>query len=154
MTEPTLDFIHTDGLRHRKWVFPAYFCGVKNCCEGKPVDRDSSHGIGAERWLYVVGDAPFAVSMEVSSGRYLPETYQGHFPPTGVDMSWHKTVETGPSCLCLSGASCWSDGTGLGAAEWYEEQVAKHGTVTDDRVFEFLRTDLYVGWKRASEAKS
>lgn len=149
MTKPTLDFIHADGLRHRKWVFPAFFCGVKNCCEGKPVDRDSSHGISAERWLYCVGDDPFSVSMEVSTGKYLPETQQPDAPPKGWDMSWHRRSAEAlvSNCLCLSGGPCASDGTSLGAHEWYE-QAGGGEFVPDDTVFEFLRTDLYVNWEK------
>lgn len=148
--KPTLDFTQ-DGLRHRKWVFPAYFCGVKNCCEGKPVDKYSSHGISTERWLYVVGDDPYAVSMEVSTGQYLPETYEPDQPPKAWDMSWHRRSDDPitDTCLCLSLNPCRSDGTSLGAHEWYEEQQKKVGTVTDDHVFTFLRTDLYPNWQRS-----
>ena len=147
---PTLDFTQ-DGLRHRKWVFPAFFCGVKNCCEGKPVDQYSSHGISTERWLYCVGDNHYAVSMEVSTGQYLPETQQPNQPPSAWDMSWHRSAEEGiaSNCLCLSETSCNSDGTTLGASEWFTQQQAKHGTVTDDHVFTFLRTSLYPNWKEA-----
>ena len=148
---PVIDFIHADGLRHRKWVFPAYFCGVKNCCEGKPVDRDSSHGISTERWLYCVGDDPFSVSMEVSTGKYLPETHQPDVPPKGWDMSWHRRSAepfvNNYLCLYLSGANCSSDGTSLGAMEWYE-QKGERTLVPDDVVFKFLRDELYPQWKQ------
>jgi hypothetical protein len=146
---PVIDFIHADGLRHRKWVFPAYFCGVKNCCEGKPVGPGSSHGISAERWLYCVGDDPFAVSMEVSTGKYLPETQQPNQPPQAWDMSWHRTTPEGlaDGCMCLSGANCSSDGTTLGAMEWYE-QKGERTLVPDDAVFKFLRDELYPQWKQ------
>lgn len=142
---PVLDFLR-DGLRHRKWVKPAFVCGVNGCCEGRVVTEETSHGIGVERWVYAVGDDPYAVSMTVSTGRYLPEAEQEDQPPEAWDMSSHRRVKGGqPGCLCISDAPCSSDGTSLGASEWYEE-ARRHGEVTDDAVFTFLRTDLYPAW--------
>jgi hypothetical protein len=141
---PTIDYTR-DGLRHRKWVFPGFVCGKKGCCEGKVVDPDAWHGIGCEEWFYCVGDDPYAVSMTISTGRYLPEANQDDRPPEAWDMSSHHKVAEGglPDCLCLSGARCYSDGTGLGASKWY---AAQRGGVTDDVVFDYLRTELYPSW--------
>ncbi len=134
MKTPDLDYT-LDGLRHRKWVFPAY---------------RYSHGDGvrAEEHYYVVGDAPFAVSFNVHTGRY-PEGYGVTALPSGSDIAWHRLNESGiRGCYAMSGGSCEGDGSGINADEWYEAQPKDaQGFVADADVFAHLR-DLYARWSQ------
>ena len=133
MTPPVLDLV-LDGLRHRKWVFPAY-------------RYTHGDGVSAEHHYYVVGDTPFAVSFTVHTGRY-PEGYGVTAPPSGSDAGWHRHNDGGSrgDCYALSGARCEGDGSGLHADEWYAAQPKDaEGFVADADVFTHLR-DLYAVW--------
>ena len=132
MTEPILDYV-LDGLRHRKWVLPAY--------------RYADGGVRAEEHYYVVGDAPYAVSFNVHAGRYH-EGYGVTAPPSGSDVGHHRLNEDGiRGCYAMSGGSCKSDGSGINAHDWYAAQPKDaDGFVADDPIFAHLR-DLYAHWK-------
>jgi hypothetical protein len=130
--EPVIDY-EREGLRHRKWVTPARLYG--------------NGGMDAEHHVYSVGDNPYAVSFTVHTGRY-PEG-RAHFNkrPSAVDMAKHTPGETISRCVCLSGASCTTDGTYFGASEWWASQPKDaDGFVADDLIFDRLRS-LYVEWK-------
>ena len=121
---PELDYTF-EGLRHRKWVFPAF--------------HYADGGAGAEEWYYVVGDAPFAVSFTVHTGRY-PEGHTYSCAPSGNDLGWHQAGDSNDGCLALSGGSCTGDSTGIGAREWYSAQEKDaDGFVPDAEVFSDLR---------------
>jgi hypothetical protein len=134
MPAPAFDYT-LDGLRHRKWIFPAYH-------------YTHGDGVGAEEHYYVVGDAPFAVSFTVHTGRY-PEGFGVTAQPSGSDATWHRQTEDGVAgCYALSGARCEGDGTSLHAHEWYEVQPKNaEGFVADADVFRHLR-DLYAAWSK------
>lgn len=131
---PDLDLV-LDGVRHRKWVFPAY--------------RYSDGGAQSERWAYAVGEKPYVVTFTVLTGRY-PEGY-APAAPCGGDETWHREVEAVAgtcACLFLDGASCVSDGSGINAHEWYSRaQRGGEGFVPDAAVFEHIR-DLYNLWSQ------
>ena len=132
-SSPTFDYV-LDGLRHRKWTFPAR--------------RHADGGVRGERWVYSVGETPYVVTFTVLTGRY-PEGCET-LPPRGADECWHR-AEVGagaPSCIYLDGAACRSDGSGLNADEWYEAQPKNaEGFVADADVFAYAR-DLYAAWSR------
>jgi hypothetical protein len=135
MRTPDLDYT-LDGVRHRKWVFPAY-------------RYTHGDGVSAEQHYYAVGDVPRAVSFTVHTGRY-PEGYGVTAPPSGSDMAWHHHNENGDQggCYAMSGATCEVDGSGINAHEWYAAQPKNaEGFVADADVFQHLR-DLYVRWSQ------
>jgi hypothetical protein len=131
---PVLDFA-ASGLRHRKWIFPAFV-------------YSDGEGVSAEMHYYVVGDAPFAVSFTVHTGRY-PEGRGPDSRPYGTDVSWHRKGEHGhEGCYALSGDTCYGDGSSLEAMEWYEHTPKDaDGLVPDDTVFVYLR-ETYAEWER------
>jgi hypothetical protein len=134
MNAPAFDYT-LDGLRHRKWVFPAY-------------RYTHGDGVSAEEHYYVVGDAPFAVSFTVHTGRY-PEGFGVTAQPSGSDAAWHRQTEDGVAgCYALSGGACTNDGSGLDAHDWYAAQPKNaEGFVADADVFQHLR-DLYTRWSQ------
>ena len=135
MTPPVEDY-QRDGLRHRRWVFPAY-------------RYTHGDGVGAEEHYYVVGDAPFAVSFTVHTGRY-PEGYGVAAQPSGADATWHRQTEDGVAgCYALGGGACTSDGSALIAHDWYKAQPKDaEGFVADEVVFAYLH-ELYAEWSRS-----
>jgi hypothetical protein len=135
MTPPVEDYLR-DGLRHRKWVFPAYY-------------YTHGDGVCAELHYYALGDAPYAVSFSVHAGRY-PEGYGVTAPPSGYDEGTHRTPAEGgiPCCYVLNGGRCEGDASGINAHEWYEAQPKDaEGFVADEAVFAHLR-DLYARWSQ------
>lgn len=130
MNAPVLDY-RLDGLRHRKWVFPA----------GRYTYGD---GARAEEHYYAVGDTPFAVSFTIHTGRY-PEGYGVTAPPSGTDVGHHRYDEYGSRgcCYALSGETCGGDSSGIDAHDWYAAQPKDaEGFVPDADVFAHLR-NLY-----------
>jgi hypothetical protein len=124
--EPEIDYVE-NGLRHRLWVIPA-------------------EGANSEMKYYCVGDDPYAVSFIVHTGKH--HTPERQSLPRGSSMDWHRRAEKSEfmsSCACLSGAPCTSDGTSLGADEWYANAL-KEGPVSGQKIFEFLHK-LYEEWK-------
>ena len=121
---PIRDF-DAGGIRARKWVFPARTYG--------------DGGVDAERHYYTLGDAPFAVSFTVRTGRY-PEG-RGDTAPWGSDVSWHRESEYGDGgCYALSGGCCMSEGSVLDAMDWYADAPkGLDGLVPDDAIFHYLR---------------
>ena len=135
MNAPVLDLV-LDGLRHRKWVFPAY-------------RYTHGDGVSAEQHYYAVGDAPFAVSFTVHTGRY-PEGYGVTAPPSGTDVACPRHDENGSrgNCVAMSGARCEGDGSGIDAHDWYAAQPKNaEGFVADADVFQHVR-DLYTRWRQ------
>ena len=135
MIEPAFDYVH-EGLRHRKWIFPAY-------------RYSHGDGVSAEMHYYVVGDAPLAASFNVHTGRY-PEGYGVVAPPSGADVACHRHDERGSrgNCAAMSGARCESVSSGLEAHDWYAAQPKNaDGFVADADVFQHLR-DLYARWSQ------
>jgi hypothetical protein len=131
MNAPVLDLV-LDGRRHRKWVIPAI--------------RYADGGARSERWIYCVGEQPYAVTFTMQTGRY-PEGC-GSGVPCGLDEAWHRAEAETASCSCifLDGMPCRSDGFGLDADEWYMTQPKDaEGFVADADVFLHLR-DLYAVW--------
>jgi hypothetical protein len=124
--EPETDYVE-NGLRHRVWVIPA-------------------EGANTEMNYYCVGDDPYAVSFIVHTGKHSTPGFQS--ASRGASMDWHRRAEKSDfmsACSCLSGAPCNSDGTSLGASDWYDKAV-KEGPVTAQKIFEFLHK-LYEEWK-------
>lgn len=109
--------------------------------------RDFLHdGLRHRKWeiddelYYCVGESPYAVTFTVR----VPK--EAARKPYAVDMSYHRSGGTEPGCLCLDGASCSTDGTSIGAREWYEMMAAAdEGRVTDSEVFAHLRS-VYQSW--------
>jgi hypothetical protein len=125
LPEPLLDYVQ-DGLRHRKWIFPAM--------------HTPHGGYDAERHYFSVGDAPYAVSFTVHTGRYTREDYS--IPPSASYVSWHIEDEGDGGCLCLSGAPCRNDGYGLAADVWYQKQRrGPDHLVPDELIFAYLRSE-------------
>lgn len=120
---PIRDF-DAGRIRARKWVFPARTYG--------------DGGVEAERHYYTLGDAPFAVSFTVHTGRYPNGS---NTAPSGMDVSWHRSAEHGHAgCYALSGGSCDGGGSFFVAQEWYAEQPkGADGLVPDDVIFHYLR---------------
>lgn len=138
---PVLDYVH-DGLRHRKWVFPAR------------VYTGRDWGVTQEKWIYAVGEAPYAVTFSVGTGRY-PSGYDTDTrPPSGWDESWHRTQEGGHGCIFLDGVACHSDGSMIDAEEWYASAPGKNaeGFVPDDTVFAHVR-ERYAAWAQPAEGQ-
>jgi hypothetical protein len=128
---PCIDY-ERDGLRHRKWIFPAR------------IFRDET-GQDAERWFYAVGDLPYAVSFTVHTGRYVG--HRNSEGPQGTDISWHQAGGNRFGCYALSGAACTCDGSVLAAREWYAAQPKDdEGGVADEAVFAHL-CEKYEYWK-------
>jgi hypothetical protein len=127
---PTRDF-DAGGIRARKWVFPARTYG--------------DGGVEAERHYYTLGDAPFAVSFTVHTGRYPNGS---NTAPSGMDVSWHRQSQDGhDGCYALSGGTCDGDGSAFDASAWYTAAPkADDGFVSDEAVFAHLRT-LYREWQ-------
>jgi hypothetical protein len=128
MTPADIDYVRVrDGLRHRKWIFPALTYGYGD-------------GVEAEKHYYVVGHYPFAVSFTVHTGRY-PSGYGVTARPSGSDVSRHRHTGKGnTACAALDGAACESDGSICDAHEWYEAQPKDNdGFVSDDEIFAMLR---------------
>jgi hypothetical protein len=123
---PIRDF-DAGGIRARKWILPAYH-------------YTHGDGVEAERHYYALGDAPFAVSFSVHTGRY-PDGYGVTARPSGTDVSWHRRARRGHAgCYALSGGRCASEGSALDAMEWYADQPkGADGLVPDDAIFHYLR---------------
>lgn len=135
---PVLDHVR-NGLRHRKWVFPArVYTGP---------DRGSTQ----EKWIYAVGEAPYVVTFMVGTGRY-PGGYDiDAGPPRGLDESWHRAEAGGYGCMFLDGVACRCDGNGLNAEEWYVAQPKDDtGFVADAAVFAYV-CYLYDRWNESTE---
>lgn len=130
-----IDFV-LDGLRHRKWVFPAR------------VYTTPGYGVMSERRVYSVGEAPYAVTFTVRTGIY-PEGFTRDAPPKGMDQSAHRVEADGTyPCVYLDGSPCRNDGSGIDAEDWYDTQPKDaEGFVADDAVFAHLR-ELYVEWSK------
>lgn len=128
---PVFDYT-LDGLRHRKWVFPA------RC--------NADGGVVGERWVYVAGETPYVATFSVLTGRY-PEGCDT-LQPFGMDVSEHRASEGTSPCIFLDGAPCESDGSGIDAHEWYEAQAKDaEGFVADPDVFAHVR-DIYAKWSK------
>lgn len=116
-------------LRERVWLIPGY--------------RSPANGVSGERIYYAVGTPERAYSFTVYTHKYPPEvTWLPAKPPEGYDVSLHERVDEGHTsgCICLDGARCRADGSGLMAAEQYTEWQGQHGeTVPHDVVLAHLR---------------
>lgn len=129
---PTRDF-DAGGIRARKWIFAPRLYADGGCA--------------SEVHHYTLGDAPYAVSFTVQTGRY-PEG-RGDTAPSGSDVSWHREAEHGHAgCYALSGGRCMSEGSVLDAMEWYADAPkGSDGLVPDDAIFHFLR-GCYADWSK------
>lgn len=127
---PDTDYI-ADGLRHRKWAWPAR--------------REPDGGVRGERWVYAVGVLPYVVTFTVATGRYLDAADTE--APWALEQSYHRP-ETGGTypCIYLDGVPCRNDGSGIDAFGWYADQPKDAaGVVPDAAVFAHLR-ELYALW--------
>ena len=128
MNTPDLDLVF-DGLRHRKWVLPAI--------------RYADGGVRGERWIYCVGEKPYAVTFTVLTGRYLGGYTRPGDKPTGLVQLWHRAGAGDHPCIYLDGETCEDEGSGLDAQFWYAAQPKDaDGFVADADVFTYVR-DLY-----------
>ena len=135
MPAPVFDYT-LDGLRHRKWGYPAH--------------RYEDGGVRGERWVYAVGETPYVVTFTVLTGRY-PEGCDT-LVPCGLDVSSHRAGEGDAPCIYLDGEPCLGDGSGLAAEEWYARAQGgdEEALVPDAVVFEHVR-DIYTLWAKPEE---
>jgi hypothetical protein len=133
LPDPNLNYI-LDGLRHRLWIFPAL--------------KFARGGFASERWIYVVGEAPYVVTFTVHAGRYPEGHESNNIAPSGLMQGWHRSGEGDHPCVFLDGAGCANDGSGLDAEDWYAAQPkGLGGFVADADVFTHVR-DLYTLWRK------
>ena len=127
----TIEVLHgkpEDNFVRRLIVHPGY-----NCREQCDHDPKGDHGIASDLWLFgiVSKDRTFAISLEVSSGKYPASTGRRHQIPFGIDLGYHKARATSvdqardkptKDCVMIDGA-CYSDGSSLRGLEFWK----RHG---------------------------
>jgi hypothetical protein len=119
---------HARGITRWMIVTPGFDCRNPKC--ERPNAGD--HGICGEQWTYAVsdGDQQRALTLVVYTNRYpATVTHAADWPKEGargayLDLHarepWYEGQEQREGCTWLGGAPCYSDGTCLGAEEFFK----------------------------------